>query len=137
MFLLDTDHLGILQQQSGPECSRLMGRLRRYPRDVRFVSIVSFHEQLVGWQAYLKRAKTAQAIVRAYRMFEQILADFSNLNVIPFDSLASMRFDELRSTGVRRIGTMDLRIAAIALTRDFTVLTRNTVDFVRVPGATV
>ena len=67
-------------------------------------------------------------------MFEQILTDFSNLNVLPFDAAASKQFDALRSVGVRRIGTMDLRIAAIALVRDLTVLTRNTVDFARVPG---
>jgi tRNA(fMet)-specific endonuclease VapC len=32
---------------------------------------------------------------------------------------------------------MDLRIAAIALARGFTVLSRNTVDFSRVPELTV
>jgi tRNA(fMet)-specific endonuclease VapC len=67
-------------------------------------------------------------------MFEKILIDFSNLNILPFDTAASNIFDDLRSAGVRRLGTMDLRIAAIALSRGFTVLTRNTVDFARVPG---
>jgi tRNA(fMet)-specific endonuclease VapC len=32
---------------------------------------------------------------------------------------------------------MDLRIAAIALTRQFTVLSRNLVDFQKVPGLLV
>jgi tRNA(fMet)-specific endonuclease VapC len=32
---------------------------------------------------------------------------------------------------------MDLRIAAVALTRNMSVLTRNLVDFERVPGLTV
>lgn len=33
-----------------------------------------------------------------------------------------------------RIGTMNLKIACIAITHDATLLTRNTVDFTRVPG---
>ena len=36
-----------------------------------------------------------------------------------------------------RIGTMDLRIAATALANGMTVLTRNIVDFGRVPNLTV
>jgi tRNA(fMet)-specific endonuclease VapC len=62
-----------------------------------------------------------------------VLADFSEAQVLPFDDIAAEVFDELRSQGVR-IGTMDLRIAAIALARDLTVLSRNLVDFGRVPG---
>jgi predicted nucleic acid-binding protein len=36
-----------------------------------------------------------------------------------------------------RIGTMDLRIASIALANGFTLLTRNLVDFQQVPGLKV
>jgi tRNA(fMet)-specific endonuclease VapC len=47
-----------------------------------------------------------------------------------------MKFDDLRKQGVRT-GTMDLRIASIALSHDFTVFTRNTVDFGKVIGLRV
>jgi len=53
--------------------------------------------------------------------------------VLPFDEPAAIEFDAFRSQGVR-IGTMDLRIAAIAVSNDLAVLTRNTVDFGQVPG---
>jgi tRNA(fMet)-specific endonuclease VapC len=36
-----------------------------------------------------------------------------------------------------RIGTMDLKIAAIALAHGATLLSRNLVDFKKVPGLTV
>jgi len=39
----------------------------------------------------------------------------------------------LRSEGVR-IGSMDLKIACITLVRDATLLSRNAIDFNRVPG---
>jgi tRNA(fMet)-specific endonuclease VapC len=52
---------------------------------------------------------------------------------LPFDQQAADIFDPLRSSGVR-VATMDLRIAAIALQHGFTLLTRNAVDFSRIPG---
>jgi tRNA(fMet)-specific endonuclease VapC len=42
-------------------------------------------------------------------------------------------FDSLRDQRVR-IATMDLRIAAIARSRNLMLLTRNVCDFDRVPG---
>ena len=66
-------------------------------------------------------------------MFQGILADFARMNVLPFDSQAAEKSAELRKSGVR-VGTMDLRIGSIALVRGLTVLTRNTVDFERIPG---
>jgi tRNA(fMet)-specific endonuclease VapC len=117
LYLLDTDHLGVLQQQSGPAFGTLVSRLKQHPPSVRYVSLVSFHEQLNGWQAYLKRARSSSSVVHAYRMFEKILVDFSNLNVLPFDAAASKKFDELRSAGVRRIwhdGPADCRDCAVA-----------------------
>jgi tRNA(fMet)-specific endonuclease VapC len=40
---------------------------------------------------------------------------------------------KFRSQGIR-IGTLDLKIAAITIAHDATLLTRNTVDFAKVPG---
>jgi tRNA(fMet)-specific endonuclease VapC len=69
-------------------------------------------------------------------MFQQILADFARMAVAPFDAAAAAEFDALRTAGVR-VATMDLRIAAIAISRQWTVLSRNLVDFQRVPGLRV
>jgi tRNA(fMet)-specific endonuclease VapC len=133
MFLLDTDHVVIAQQQATPEYDRLIRRVRQHDPDGFFVSVVSFHEQVMGWNAYISRAKDSSGVVRGYSRLLGVLADFSEAQVLPFDDIAAEVFDELRSQGVR-IGTMDLRIAAIALARDLTVLSRNLVDFGRVPG---
>ncbi len=133
MFLLDTDHVVIVQQQSAPEYDRLLRRVRRRDPDDLFVSVVSFHEQVMGWNANISRAKDSAGVVRGYSRLLGVLANFAEANVLPFDDAAVAAFDDLRRRGVR-IGTMDLRIAAIALARDMTVLSRNLVDFERVPG---
>ena len=64
--LLDTDHLSVLQWQEQPACDRLLARLDRLPVDDVATSIVSFQEQVQGWQAYLNRAKKPNQIVEAY-----------------------------------------------------------------------
>lgn len=132
MFLLDTDHLGILQDRVQPQASRLVARMTRYPLTSFYVSIVTFHEQVAGWYNYLNRARTSAAAVLAYRMFEDILADFAAMQVVAFDDRAAAVFDALREERIR-IGTIDLRIASIALAQDYTVLTRNLADFRKVP----
>lgn len=136
MFLLDTDHLGIAQRRLAPEHAILTHRMRQQPLEDFFVSIVSFHEQVTGWNVYIRRARGVEGLVRGYAMFQQILADFVRMNVLPFDFQAAEKFAELRRSGVR-VGTMDLRIGSIALVRGLTVLTRNTVDFERIPGLRV
>ncbi len=110
--------------------------MRQYPLEEFFVSIVSFHEQVTGWNAYIRRAHDADGLVRGYAMFQQILADVARMNVLPFDPRAAGILAQLRRSGVC-VGTMDLRIGSSALSRGFTVLTRNTVDFQRIPDLNV
>ncbi|MEX2316666.1 MAG: type II toxin-antitoxin system VapC family toxin [Pirellulales bacterium] len=133
MYLLDTDHISIIQRQTGPEYASLHARIGAHDALDIYVSIISFHEQATGWNAYLKRARKPEAVVRAYEMFQRILADFSMAAVAPFDVRAEDKFRSLRQTGIR-IGTMDLRIASIALCNDWTLLTRNRVDFESISG---
>lgn len=136
MFLLDTDHIVIAQQQTRPDYDHLIAQLRQYPKTDFYVSIVSFHEQVMGWNAYLSRAKKAADVVRGYTKLGQMLANFCEAQIAPFDEAAAEAFVDLRKRRVR-IGTMDLRIAAIALSRGLTVLTRNVGDFGKVPGLIV
>jgi tRNA(fMet)-specific endonuclease VapC len=58
------------------------------------------------------------------------------MEVVDFDEAAAVRFQALKKSKVR-VGTMDLRIAAIALVHDATVVTGNLSDFRRVPGLKV
>jgi tRNA(fMet)-specific endonuclease VapC len=132
-YLFDTDHISILQRRAGPEYARLLARAAKCAPADRAFSIVSFHEQVLGSQTFISRSRTPAETIRGYEYLSDILRSFSVAPVLPFDQAASTVFDGLRTQRVR-IGTMDLRIAAIALARSLTLLTRNTRDFGKVPG---
>ncbi len=136
MYILDTDHLGILQRISDPHYPALSHRIAQHAQSEFYVTIVSFHEQILGWTAYIARARDTGGVVRGYLRLHAILTDFSFAQVLPFDDPAADLFNGFRRQRIR-IGTMDLRIASIACTRDMTVLTRNLVDFQQVPHLAV
>lgn len=109
MFLLDTDHIVIIQQQTQPEYDRLLSRTLQHSPDAFYASIVSFHEQVMGWNAYLSRSKSSASIVRGYERLGRMLADYCEAEIAPFTEDAAALFDDLRQRPVR-IGTMDLRM---------------------------
>jgi tRNA(fMet)-specific endonuclease VapC len=56
--------------------------------------------------------------------------------LVRFDAASESEFQHLRGARLGA-GTLDLKIAAIALTNGLTVLTRNRRDFGRVPGLVI
>ena len=63
-----------------------------------------------------------------------------NLPVLPFDASAAERYGAIRADLEQRgtpLAEADTRIAAIALSRDLTVVTGNVRHFQRVPGLLV
>jgi tRNA(fMet)-specific endonuclease VapC len=134
--LLDTDHLSVLQWEEQPACDRLLARLETIPPDNIATSIVSFHEQIQGWQAYIKRARKPEQIVSAYAKLEVLWSSFLKMNVLAFGEKAQERFEELRCQ-CPRLRALDLRIAGIALVSEATLLSRNLRDFRQVPDLSV
>jgi tRNA(fMet)-specific endonuclease VapC len=132
MLSLDTDSVSLLQAAPGPEGLRLTERLAADGRPAN-VSIVTFEEQMRGRLAYCARAKTPEQYGEAARRLSQALDFYRGRHLLPFDAAAAAEFDRLKAAKVR-VGTNDLRIAAIARSRDARLLTRNLSDFRRVPG---
>ncbi len=132
-YLLDTDHISFLQRRSAPEHVILVARMSEHPLADFAFSVVSFHEQAIGAHTYAGRARTTAELIRGYTLLSEILQAFLNAPVLPFDAAAGAALDGLRARRVR-IAAMDLRIAAIALSRGMILLTRNECDFGRVPG---
>lgn len=135
-YLLDTDHISFLQRRPAPEHATLTARISRYAAEDFAFSIVSFHEQTLGANALIARTKKPAEVIRGYTLFREILQGFTEAPVLPFDVTASNVFDDLRTRQIR-VATMDMRIAAIALSRGLILLTRNRSDFGKIPGLTI
>jgi tRNA(fMet)-specific endonuclease VapC len=134
MLILDTDHLSVLEGQA-PACRILELRLEQSGRDI-VSTIISAEEQLRGWLARLHGLQATQDQVAPYAKLQQRLEFYSEWTLLPWTVGAADRFVALRKAGVR-IGTMDLKIAAIALEHDAMVLSQNLTDFLKVPDQKV
>ncbi len=132
MIVLDTDHLSLLDRDNLAGAT-LATRLSESADKAVFVSIVTYEEQSRGWLAFLSKAKTPDKTVEAYRRLRRHIETYVEIPIVDFDLDSATRFSALRKSGVR-IGTMDLRIAAICLVNDALLLTRNISDFRQVPG---
>ena len=132
MVLLDTGHMSLIER-GGMECGRILSRLRLISRNQVSTSIVSFEEQTRGWLARIAQNPNMDRQVVIYAELRRTLRNYCDITVLEFDTSAATEFNRLRIEGVR-IGTMDLKIASIALANDATLLTRNLSDFQRVPN---
>ena len=74
--------------------------------------------------------------IEAYRRLNRNLDGFCECRVLDFEERAAAELQRLRRMKIR-IGTMDLKIAAISLVHEATLLSRNLVDFKKVPGLKV
>lgn len=128
---MDTDHLSILQRQTGQDYNNLSTRMAQYPRSDFAVSTVTFHEQMLGSHAYINRARNLNDVVKGYEMMARLVNDFKVLPLVSFDTGAAAIFDRLQSQRIQ-LAKMDARIAAIALSRELILLTRNQRDFGKV-----
>jgi tRNA(fMet)-specific endonuclease VapC len=132
MHILDTDHLSVLQESTLSEAGR---NVTRRLRETNFkrpnVTIISLEEQFRGWMAVVAKQRTARRQVNPYRRFQELFTFLQEFNIVAFDDRAADRFESIRGLS---IGAMDLKIAAICLVNDATLLTRNSRDFSKVPG---
>ena len=136
MIVLDTDHISELQQPNSVRGMRLSVRLGAVPQDQIATTIVSAEEQMRGWLAAINKQPAGVEQVDAYADLLGLFQFYRTWLVLPFDELAAQRFGDLRAAKVR-ISTMDLKIAAIVLTLQGTLLSANLRDFRQVPGLSV
>ncbi len=135
-YLLDTDHLSILQRQAGTDFSNLSTRMAQYPLSDFAVSTVTFHEQMLGCHAYINRARNPDDVVKGYTMMARLVSDFKVLPLVSFDPGAATTLARLQSQRIQ-LAKMDARIAAIAIFRGLILLTRNHRDFGKVTGLSI
>lgn len=127
MYLLDTDILSNLMKRT--PSSTLVAKVARVPPEQQFTSSITFGELIYG--AHRLKERTAVLLERIE------VALLPNLPVLPFDASAARLYGEIRADLEQRgtpIGDADMRIAAIAISRDLKIVTGNERHFRRVSG---
>jgi tRNA(fMet)-specific endonuclease VapC len=132
MFVvLDTDHFSAIDRQSGAG-TRLAHRIKSFDRDV-FLTVITIEEVMRGWISLLGSRKSLRDEISVYDRLRQSAKVIGEWDVLPWDNDTLALFESLRKT-LKRISSMDLKIACIALAHDATLLTRNTLHFQHVPN---
>ena len=129
LYVFDTDIAGFIQQDY-PAVLRYLESLAAEDRLV--TTIITFNEDIRGWQARCNQARDAFARSLAYNQLQRALDFYCQKQCLPFDEAAVEIFNQLRARD-KRIGTNDLAIAAIVLSFNGILVTRNFVDFSRIP----
>ena len=134
LAVVDTNHLSELDRN--PEFAARFEERRRAGEAEVFTTIVTIQEMTRGWLALLNRPARASQQVQLYERFQRSIEVLREWDILPFDSQAAGVFEDLQRQRLR-VGTMDLKIAAICLAHDTLLLTRNLADFAKVPGLRV
>ena len=129
LWVLDTDTLTLWLR--GQET--MAARVAATPPQEIAVTIATVEEILGGWYTQIRQARDDQQLVRAYQALQQAVEFTRGIQLLPFDLAGSRRYRQLRPLH-RRIGTNDLRIAAIVLEQQGILVTRNTNDFADISG---
>ena len=133
-LILDTDHVSLI----------LRGDNKLRERAVReanlSITVVTFQEVFNGWTTRINQAKPDEDFVALYSRLHSAIDYFKQTEILNFDSDSDMVFRSLLKNNppLRKARLQwDMRIAAIALANDATIVTRNTKDFTQVPSLKV
>ncbi len=129
LWILDTDTLSLFLRGESHVCQRVGS----VSPDELAVAIITVEEVRTGWYAEVRRARRDDQLVRAYASLQQAVEFFRFVRILPFDQDAVRRYHEVRQQH-RRLGTNDLRIAAIAMEHLGIVVTKNERDFGLIEG---
>jgi tRNA(fMet)-specific endonuclease VapC len=129
LHILDTDTLTLFQDGHPLVCKRAS----EHPQAELAITVLSVEEQLSGWYTALRQAKHIDKLARIYRRLAENIRFVSRLEIVAFDEPAIKRYFQLTKLKLK-VRKMDLRIAATALERRATLVTRNARDFKLVPG---
>ncbi len=128
-WVLDTDHVSLFQQNQ----PILTERINAVNPEEIGVTVITLEEQFYGRLNGIRRANSPEKLISAYAKLRATWNYFATVNLLDFDLDASNCFAELLRQKIR-IGTQDLRIAAVVMSKNAILVTRNRRDFERVSG---
>lgn len=109
------------------------------PIDEQSVPIVVIEELIRGRLNTIRQAEAGKATVsieRSYELLELTIAALRKITVLPYNSKAHSLFLQWRDQKIK-VGTHDLRVAAICIAHSAKLISRNRRDFDKIPGLLV
>lgn len=129
IWILDTDTLTLFQNQH----PLVKKRVNQVNLEEIAVTVITVEEQMRGWLNAIRQSSDAQRLIWGYLGLRQGVEFFNTIRILDFDKKTINVYTELKRQKIR-IGTQDLRIAAIAIANNAILVTCNQRDFFRVPG---
>ena len=132
MTVFDTDILSLVFRGN----SAYQSQFNAIVAADRYVSVVNCEEVYRGRLNAIRQADARRNLpefITAYDELRITIGQLGRLQVLPYNQLAHDLFTKWRAAKVR-IGTQDLRIAAICVAHDATLVSRNQRDFDKVPA---
>ncbi|MGH8001010.1 MAG: type II toxin-antitoxin system VapC family toxin [Brasilonema sp.] len=112
LWILDTDTLSLFQREHPIVSQRVSTTLS----EELATTVITLEEQMYGRLNRIRRANSQKALVLAYTQLRETLEDFKTISVLEFNQDAANGYAQLLRQKVR-IGTQDLRIAAIVISK--------------------
>lgn len=132
MTAFDSDVLSDIIRKN----SRMIARLAQVDPADRAVPIVAAGEVLGGWLALIRKAEAGRGkatLEQVYANLALSIEAMAGYTLLPYTAAADAQFRQWRAAKIR-VGSQDLRIAAIAVAHGATLVTRNARDYALVPG---
>lgn len=111
-------------------------RLQSIIPSERAIPIVAAEEVLRGRLNIVRKAQSGKARISldyAYKLFQIALVDINDYAILPYNTKADQEYAKLRLLKLK-IGTQDLRIAAVCLVHQAKLISRNARDYVQIPN---
>ncbi len=136
MILLDTDHITVLAFPEHSQFASLKERVSTTDGQAIAITVINIEEPLRGWLAEINRRRDIHDQIVPYARLASLIGFFARFRIVGLDVRAAQEFRRLQKQRIR-LGTMDLKIAAIALVNDALLLSANLRDFRQVPNLRV
>lgn len=116
-----------------------VARAAALPVSQQAVPVIVIEELMRGRLNIIRQAEAGKAKIsldRAYAFFQETFDDSRRLQILSYTALSDSLCRQWRQQGIR-VSTHDLRIAAICVTHQAKLITRNRRDFELIPDLSV
>ena len=129
LIVLDTEVLTLFQRGE----PAVLRRVEAHLASELAVTVITVEEELTGWYTKVRRARKRELLAQAYERLTETIRFLAGAQILSFTEPAIVRFEQLRAVH-RRLGSNDLRIAAIVLEEGAVLATKNVRDFKQIKG---